>query len=396
MKLKPTMRMRISILTLIILSQSYNVYAQTIERIIKLNPQSSYGPTLYYDIDIDMDSDINVDLDRTLDPMPVQVIKLNVIPPTVKSELGNKVAQSSRQSNFQQFDQPANYQNYTRTSTPQKSNMDTMQVLNQGTDGACVTYATTGAMDVLHYNKTDHISQKCSLNLGVYLSSKDENFFQNHKIKHVQNIFNFAEAIGLEKFPDGWDGSFTYLVTSQISAYGIVPKSQESACGQPKTNTFSVTRNKLYAQHPLSDKNWQVICNHLEDRNCSPNSIQKVKKAIDDKKLVILSIRLTPHDSVYPYYEKNKQADQPNVWAYTKEIKDCIQHKDGACLDKDDIGGHAIIAYGYREHPTNPNDGVFYIRNSWGSQAGDRGGYFVTYRYLQNMMDSAVSLDPKS
>ena len=39
--------------TLIILGLTHHVNSQTIERIIKLNPQSSYGPTLYYDIDMD-------------------------------------------------------------------------------------------------------------------------------------------------------------------------------------------------------------------------------------------------------------------------------------------------------------------------------------------------------
>ena len=72
-----------------------------------------------------------------------------------------------------------------------------------------------------------------------------------------------------------------------------------------------------------------------------------------------------------------------------------MQRKNGAWLGENDIGGHAIIAYGYREHPANPNDGIFYIRNSWGPMAGDQGGYFVTYKYLQNMMSSAVILDPK-
>ena len=51
--MKPKHTMSVSIFTLIILGLTHHVNSQTIERIIKLNPQSSYGPTLYYDIDMD-------------------------------------------------------------------------------------------------------------------------------------------------------------------------------------------------------------------------------------------------------------------------------------------------------------------------------------------------------
>jgi C1A family cysteine protease len=47
------------------------------------------------------------------------------------------------------------------------------------------------------------------------------------------------------------------------------------------------------------------------------------------------------------------------------------------------LGGHAILAVGYKDDATEPSGGRIQLLNSWGTAAGDgRGFYYVPYSYL--------------
>jgi C1A family cysteine protease len=371
-----------------------------IKRTIPLNQLDSYGYPVQTEKDIDiypdaMDDDVSFDVDQYTDTQSAEVIQLNKVTLAEKQLITQKAKAKKDKvgpyRKFSKYDTPTDYTQYRKVSVPKRSNIQAMPVLDQGHDGACVTYSTTAVLDVLHYNHSDYISQKCSLNLGNYLSKQDENFFIKSQSPYMKNILTFAETNELEEYYSGWDGTFTYLVSNQISEYGIVPKTRETVCGKPKTGIITPKKSKPYSLKPLTDTNWRIICNDLEGKQCKDKHISEIKKALDNHELVVFSISLTPQDSVYTYYENNKYGDQKNVWAYTQEIDDCVTHKNGQCMGNDDIGGHAIMAYGYREDINDPDNGMFYIRNSWGKAAGDNGDYYVTYKYLQRMLNSAIS-----
>lgn len=47
------------------------------------------------------------------------------------------------------------------------------------------------------------------------------------------------------------------------------------------------------------------------------------------------------------------------------------------------LGGHAILAVGYRDDAAAPGGGHFILNNSWGASAGTSGQYFLPYAYWQ-------------
>ena len=46
------------------------------------------------------------------------------------------------------------------------------------------------------------------------------------------------------------------------------------------------------------------------------------------------------------------------------------------------IGGHAILAVGYKDDASEPSGGRIQLLNSWGTGAGQNGMYFIPYSYL--------------
>ncbi len=46
------------------------------------------------------------------------------------------------------------------------------------------------------------------------------------------------------------------------------------------------------------------------------------------------------------------------------------------------LGGHAILAVGYKDDPSVPSGGRIQLLNSWGPNAGRNGMYFIPYSYL--------------
>ena len=85
-----------------------------------------------------------------------------------------------RLSYFDSLDQQRDYDLLKKQVIPLLAFMEKMPVLSQGNYGSCMTYSTTGALDVLYKNATDSISQKWSLNLGVWLSRQPEHFYTSN------------------------------------------------------------------------------------------------------------------------------------------------------------------------------------------------------------------------
>ena len=56
-------------------------------------------------------------------------------------------------------------------------------------------------------------------------------------------------------------------------------------------------------------------------------------------------------------------------------------------LNKNKIGGHAIIVTGYDE-----SNKLFKIRNSWGKDVGDQGEFYMTYDYFETMTMDAYEV----
>ncbi|AFM40927.1 xylellain [Desulfosporosinus acidiphilus SJ4] len=52
------------------------------------------------------------------------------------------------------------------------------------------------------------------------------------------------------------------------------------------------------------------------------------------------------------------------------------------------LGGHAVLAVGYKDDAQNTNSGVVICRNSWGGNWGESGYFFLPYAYFaENVVD---------
>lgn len=80
-----------------------------------------------------------------------------------------------------------------------------------------------------------------------------------------------------------------------------------------------------------------------------------------------------------------------DAWVMTKKIKRDLKKNDN-------IGGHELIIDGYddaacatyrEDHETKQQCGLLRIRNSWGTDAGDQGDYYMSYAYFKVMVDEA-------
>ncbi|MCF6777412.1 hypothetical protein L3V83_12650 [Thiotrichales bacterium 19X7-9] len=385
---------------------------------VDINEEIVKGPTVFYDEDIAF-----TEIDNITNTSKKPVTLLDV-PENAQLNIQKKLKnfdQEMAQDNdvtysiYDNFDVQQDYTKLPLKVVRLQALMSKMPVLDQGPDGACVTFASTGALNILYKGANDSISQKCSLNLGQWLSTKDENFFLSNKQKYP-NLFKAAEfidEIDEEEYSSGWDGSYGYIVLSQISEFGTVAKNQQNSqvCGKgPKKENDKIVQQadsiapekyqKLVGH--AKDYQWQSLCNPIKP--CQRQVIEQIKQALNQGHLVVFGVTLPEigsNGTSYKYYP-NLQAKtnynlndnaqyvnlENNVFAYTDKVHQCMKNKQ--C--EKNSGGHEMFIYGYQENPNQPGNGIFYVRNSWGDDVGDYGDYYMTYNFADKMMMEAYEI----
>jgi len=78
-----------------------------------------------------------------------------------------------------------------------------------------------------------------------------------------------------------------------------------------------------------------------------------------------------------------------DTWALADEI---VKDKNP------EIGGHEMVISGYDDNAVavdntgKKHKGLFTLRNSWGSQAGDNGNYYMSYDYFKQFVIEVNSI----
>lgn len=318
---------------------------------------------------------------------------------------------------YHRVDKKEDYTSFTKKMHPLKDSVSQHPVFQQGKNGVCVTYAVTAALNILYQNAENKISKICSLNLGQWLSKQSHDFFVNNKQNHplIYNAVSMLKNLGINNYRSGWDGSYGYVVLSQLSTYGTVSNTSENLkqCGHPPkreknspkiTEAPSALSPKTYQILQGKNKNytWQTLCK--PDKPCQRDIIEKIKLAIDKGNLVIISAvlpKIRSNATTFKYYPNlsQKRPDivkdslllekmENNVFAYTESLYECMSNH----LCKQNSFGHAMMLYGYAEDPEEPGNGIFYLRNSWGKRAGDIGDYYMTYNYADKLLYEAYEI----
>ncbi len=240
-------------------------------------------------------------------------------------------------------------------------------VLNQGRHGSCVTFAITGAIDAL-LGAGDYISQLCNLELGSQLA--------------IDGKLPFS----------GWNGNYGSLVLQQIDQYGIISQNYQKLEGCAGVRDYPLKDAKDLG-HPMSESeftqhsidisklySWEVLM--FNEGWLIPSSemntlIIKIKKELAKGNLltfgVLLDTQLGHAGAMGQYHVLN------DTWMLTPQI----------VMDGPLTAGHDMVITGYDDDAVvldaqgYSNQGIFFLRNSWSSLAGDNGNYYVSYDYFK-------------
>lgn len=286
----------------------------------------------------------------------VGVMKFS-IPERVKARLANRVVQIKLKPNAQHDDDLPSSVDLGMNNTP---------VLNQGHHGSCVTFANTGALDAA-LGKGDYISQLCNLALGK---------------SFAENGFQFS----------GWSGSFGPLVLSQITNFGIMNTADQEkyGCGglyeYPMIESSNTVKPMPLTQFHRHNENigknivWTELItayDWLEGEYCPCKFLHDVKLALSEEHRVTFGTLLdvkVGHAGALGHYKSTTHND---TWMLTPVIE---EHAKQGVVD----AGHELVIYGYDDNASiNGQQGILFIRNSWGERAGFNGDYFMTYDYFK-------------
>lgn len=269
--------------------------------------------------------------------------------------------------------------------------MNGTPVLDQGLLGTCVTFAVTAAIDAA-LNKGDYVSQLCSLTLGATLAKNGY-------------------------FPSGWSGTNADRVLELFQQFGIVNKTYQfqQGCGGLKTypeyppaddpaNDPAMPLSDYHAaSEDVSDLiHWKTLYSLFKYEIIEPRyddvdrNVYLIKYALAHKQRVVLGFfmvfgeDITVDDTIGNYKEPH------DTLILTQKVIDSIKNGNK------ELFGHEVVITGYDDnaiaydHNGNPHKGLFYLRNSFGTDTVGHGDQYITYDYIKLLSDEAISLQVKN
>lgn len=215
--------------------------------------------------------------------------------------------------------------------------MENVPVLDQGQYGTCVTFASTAALDA-RFKMGDYLDQQCSLALDLTLGN------------------NY------------WHGAYTANeVILPLKKYGFIAKGY---CFGSKYSDPNQTVNL----NQYIDLSFKGYSNAIVTKNMRPD-IDAIKKALDSKFRVAIGFL---YNSDYNTKMINKDGsvvsqNRGGLWS-------CYQPSDpdNRCVKTN--SGHEVLVIGYDDRQQ-----LLKIRNSWSSNMGDNGDYYMTYNFFSAM-----------
>jgi len=251
--------------------------------------------------------------------------------------------------------------------------MNKVPVLDQGMYGTCVTFATTAAIDAA-LGQGDYVSQLCSLQLGTYLEDRS---YQ----------------------PSGWEGSWGRTVLSQFTNNGIVSKENETKLGCGGMHSYP-TRDDVSGEmsvdeyHAMSQSlmdsttiDWSPILDIYQafsDKTNADKTINDIKKSLNEGERVTMGVLLVDYNQGLAG-AVGKHVVNQDTWVLTPEMLDDLKTHNL----EDIVAGHEMVIIGYDDNAVAKDDkgrtyqGLFKLRNSWGSVIGDKGDFYITYEYFK-------------
>lgn len=259
--------------------------------------------------------------------------------------------------------------------------MNNVPVLNQGSHGSCVTFANSAAVNAAVYGK-EYVSPLCNLELGSHFE---------------KNAY----------MPSGWNGSWGPIVLNQMMRFGIVSMAtqREQGCAgikeYPIDNPFNEGEEFSLADFRKNseDLTERMTWNHLLSNDAildpTPVTAEEMEVVLNKTKLalakghrVTFGTLLVMADNCFAgaCAMRNTAYD---TWALTDELN-----------SPKGYGGHEMVIFAYDDNATamdaqgKKHRGLFTLRNSWDSDVGDQGNFYMTYDFFKKYVMEVQEIIP--
>lgn len=213
-------------------------------------------------------------------------------------------------------------------------------VLDQGSQGTCVTFSTIGVIDAV-LNLADEISEQCSLELD--------------------------EALGNSYWNGAWQSS---EVIDPLKSYGAV---RQGRCG---SSSYPTPGHKISLDDYKKMVDPSLSVSKVKYAYFEPMKVDEVKAAIAANHYVSFGFGLLA-DSAAGIQGFDVIVDGQKkvggLWA-------CKQPGDPKDYCAKMQAGHETYIIGYDDAQR-----LFKIRNSWGPTSGDSGSYYMSYEFFSAM-----------
>lgn len=285
-------------------------------------------------------------------------------------------------------------------------------VLEQGTTDTGTTLAVLGAIGLLQEDDAAYFNPVCSLSLGHYLAV-DERY------KDFPGVADVVAEAGLSTYPSGWGGSLTSLVLAQVTEFGLIDSKfylHRCPAGDfhdPEANTEELPAVEFdkYATPVMREVTGDIVCSNYDpdisncqctgsgSQTCATKGslVDTIKSIVDANNLAVVSSLLYKNLNNLglgkSFYQFSETADDavPDVWAFGKDVRACRErgeYQGEACQ----LASSEMIVFGYIDNPSDPEQGVLVLRNSWGKAIGDAGNFYMTYEYANEALLSIAAL----
>jgi len=262
---------------------------------------------------------------------------------------------------------------YSAKANSVQLGMNNLPVLDQGPHSTCVAFAASAVISAA-LNRGDYVSELCSLQLGRYLE---------------KNGYTMS----------GWDGSFGVTVLSQMQMFGIVSKDTQrtTGCGgytEYPTNTLDEPQTDISVTdfHQISEPMpeyiaWSSVLDLYQvfvDKIDPNKALTQVIDSLNAGDRLIFGVLLFRYDEGIAG-AVGKHNGSYDTWVLTPEIVKAINSKTA------EVGGHEMIITGYDNNAKaidsqgRIHKGLLTLRNSWGSEVGDQGDFYMSYDYFKSL-----------
>lgn len=282
-----------------------------------------------------------------------KVIKLMSITPSETMKLKNRKALADSFAAGGENDYSKGITTFDLTSTGSVDlGMNKVPVLDQGAFGTCVTFSTTAALDSLITKKDstiteddyDFIDQQCTLELNKGLGN---NYW--HGANNATEIVIPLKQNGIIK---------------KDNCFGITYPNARATITKSKYKTRSITKYNDKINYKFYDT----------------ANLDSIKKALFAGHRVLIGFGLSNIDgnkisvNGFDLIVNKNEPTTGGLWA-------CKQPGDNTnYCPSDASAGHEVIVIGYDD-----NQQLLKIRNSWGTDPGENGDYYMTYTFFKAM-----------